>query len=94
MLFVYEEEMARHESITIRLSRELSEKLDHLARQTGRQPSALAIEAVTTYVERELPIVESIQRGLADVRAGRVTPHPEVMDSIDALIAAAQRPES
>lgn len=93
VLFVYETAMALHQSITIRISVELSEKLQRLARQTGRQPSAIAIDAVSTFVEHELPIVEGIQRGLADVRAGRVTPHAEAMADIDALIAAALRPE-
>ncbi len=49
----------------------------------------LAAEAVESYVNRELRIIEGIQRGLADMEAGRVTPHKEAMDRIDAAIEAA-----
>ncbi|MFD1960620.1 hypothetical protein ACFSHP_19405 [Novosphingobium panipatense] len=40
-------------------------------------------------MNRELRIIEGIQRGLADMEAGRVTPHKEAMDRIDAAIEAA-----
>jgi len=78
-------------TMTIRLSAELKEKLGRLADGTRRSQSYLAAEAVSAYVERELAIIEGIQRGLADVAAGRVTPHDEVMDRVDALIAEARK---
>ena len=77
--------------MTIRLSVERKEKLDRLADGTGRSRTYLAAQAVSAYVERELPIVEGIQRGLADVAAGRVTPHEEAMAKVDAMIAEARR---
>lgn len=39
-------------------------------------------------MNRELQIIEGIPRGIAHMQAGRVTPHDEVMDRIDAAIAA------
>lgn len=73
---------------TIRLSSDLKDKLDRLARITRRSKSFLAAEAISAYVDRELEIVEGIQRGLADVRAGRTVPHEQVVAEIDALLDA------
>ena len=36
-----------------------------------------ATEAVETYVDRELAIIEGIERGLADVEAGRTVSHED-----------------
>lgn len=78
-------------TMTIRLPAELKEKLDRLADGTRRSRSFLAAEAVSSYVERELAIIEGIQRGLADVAAGRVTPHDDVMAQAREVIAEARR---
>jgi predicted transcriptional regulator len=78
-------------TMTIRLSTAEKEKLGRLAHDTRRSRSYLAAEAVSAYVERELEIIEGIQRGLADVAAGRVIPHDEAMDRIDAAIDAVSR---
>jgi predicted transcriptional regulator len=77
-------------TMTIRVPADLKEKLDRLADGTRRSRSYLAAEAVSAYVERELAIIEGVQRGLADVEAGRVTPHDEAMDQVDTLIAGAR----
>ncbi len=73
-------------TMTIRVSDELKGKLDRLA--------YLAAEAVSAYVERELAIIEGVERGLGDVVAGRVTPHDEAMDRVDALISGARNPQA
>jgi predicted transcriptional regulator len=78
-------------TMTIRVPAELKEKLDRLASGTRRSRSYLAAEAVTSYVERELTIIEGIQRGLADVEAGRVIPHEEAMAELYAIIDEAER---
>ena len=65
-------------TMTIRVPAELKEKLGRLAVGTRRSRSFLAAEAVTAYVERELEIIEGIQRGLVDVAAGRVVSHDQV----------------
>jgi predicted transcriptional regulator len=36
-------------------------------------------EAIADFVDRELEIVEGIQRGLEDMKADRVTPHKSAM---------------
>lgn len=78
-------------TMTIRVPTELKEKLGRLAQGTRRSRSYLATEAVAAYVERELAIIEGVQRGLADVAAGRVTAHDNAMDRVDALITEARK---
>lgn len=78
-------------TMTIRVPAELKEKLDRLASGTRRSRSYLAAEAVTSYVERELAIIEGIQQGLADVEAGRVIPHEQVFAELHAIIDEAER---
>jgi predicted transcriptional regulator len=78
-------------TITIRVSHEMQDKLTRLAQGTRRSQSDLAAEAIAAYVQRELPIVEGIQRGLADVAAGRVIPHDEVMAQMHAIIDEAKQ---
>jgi predicted transcriptional regulator len=77
-------------TLTVRVSPELKERLDKLAERTRRTKSFLAGEAIAGYVERELGIVAGIERGLADMKAGRVVPHEEVMAEIDAVVEAAK----
>lgn len=77
-------------TLTVRLSNDIKGKLATLADRTHRTRSFLAAEAVAAYVDRELAIVEKIERGRADVRAGRVTPHDEVAREARAIIEAAR----
>jgi predicted transcriptional regulator len=84
--------MGASTTMTIRVTPELKDKLGRLAHNTRRTRSYLAAEAVESYVNRELQIIEGIERGLADLEAGRVTPHKEAMDRIDAAITAASNP--
>ena len=82
--------MPRSTTMTIRISPEVKERLGRLAHDTRRSKSYLAGEAVVAYVERELDIIDGIQRGLADVAAGRVVPHEVAMAEIQAVIDAAK----
>ena len=78
-------------TMTIRVSPDLKEKLGRLAHSTRRSRSYLAVEAVEAYVNRELEIIEGIQQGLADMLAGRVTPHEEAMAEARQIIAEARQ---
>lgn len=75
-------------TMTIRVSAETKRKLERLAADTRRSKSFLAAEAVSAYVERELAIIEGVQRGLADVAAGRVVPHEDAMAELQAELQA------
>lgn len=76
-------------TMTIRLDPQLKEKLGRLAEGTQRSRSFLATEAVETYVDRELAIIEGIQRGVADVAAGRTISHEEAMATVQRAIDVA-----
>lgn len=66
-------------TMTVQLPADTKAQLNDLARQTHRTAEGLATEAIEAYVARERAIVAGIQRGLADMRAGRVVPHDEAM---------------
>ena len=76
-------------TMTIRLDPQLKEKLGRLAEGTRRSRSFLAAEAVETYVDRELAIIEGIQRGVANVAAGRTVSHEVALAAVQRVIDAA-----
>jgi predicted transcriptional regulator len=77
-------------TVTVRLSHHTKEQLTLLAERTRRTRSFLAAEAIAEYVARQLEIVEAIEAGRNDARAGRVVPHDDVMDEAKAVIQAAR----
>jgi predicted transcriptional regulator len=77
-------------TLTVRLSTETKDRLATLADRTRRTRSFLAAEAIADYVARELAIVEAIETGRAEVRAGRVTPQDAVADEARGIIEAAR----
>ena len=78
-------------TMTIRVPLEVSDKLSRLAKGTDRSRSYLAAAALSAYVDRELEIIEGIQQGLADVAAGRVVSHEQVVAQAEAIIAEARQ---
>jgi predicted transcriptional regulator len=83
--------MTASTTMTIRVTPETKQKLERIAGETRRSKSFLAAEAVSAYVDRELEIIDGIRRGLADVKAGRVAPHEQVMAQARKIIADARR---
>ena len=83
--------MTASTTMTIRVRPDVKEKLDRIASDTQRSKSFLAGEAVAAYVERELELIDGITRGMADVAAGRVVPHEQVMAEARQIIAEAKR---
>jgi predicted transcriptional regulator len=78
-------------TLTLRLPAELKERLGVLAAKTKRARSTLASEALADYVERELAAIEAVQRGLDDMRAGRVVPHGQAMRRVRQAIDRASK---
>ena len=76
-------------TLTVRLSNDTKGKLATLADRTQRTCSFVAVEAVAAYVERGLVVVEKVERGRADVRAGRVAPRDEVSHEARRITEAA-----
>lgn len=66
-------------TMTVRLSIDAKTKLARLSEHTNRSLSFLAGQAIADFAERELAIVEGIERGLDDARLGRVVPHDEAI---------------
>jgi predicted transcriptional regulator len=78
-------------TLTVRLTPDMKQRLGHLADATHRTKSWLAAEAIAAYVGRESEILEGIQRGLDDMKVGRVVPHDEAMAGLEATIAHAEQ---
>lgn len=79
--------------MTVRLPHEVKDGLDLLAERTRRSRSFIAGQAIADYVAHELSIIEGIHEGLSDLRAGRLTPHDQVMEEVRAIIESAGRGE-
>ena len=78
------DDAANSTTLTVRLPSHLKDGLGRLAEHTRRSKSFLAGEAIAAYVARELEILEGIERGLDDMKSGRVVPHDEAMRRIRA----------
>ena len=83
--------MSSSTTLTVRLRPKLKHELGKLAKRTRRTNSFLAGEAIADYVARERAIVEGIERGLADMKAGRLVPHEEVAAMLEATIRKAEQ---
>jgi len=77
-------------TLTVRMPASTKSKLAALAARTNRSKSYLVNDAIERYLERELEIVEGIEKGLADMKAGNVVHHDEAM----ARIRAAERQDA
>jgi predicted transcriptional regulator len=82
--------MSDSSTLTVRLPAEVKDRLGRLAQGARRTRSFLAAEAIAAYVERESAIVEAVEEGLRDMRAGRVVPHERVEAELEELIARAE----
>lgn len=69
-------------TVTVRLPQSLEQRLAKLAGHTQRSKSWIAREAITTYVEHELAIVQGIEQGLADIEARQTVSHDAAMKRI------------
>lgn len=77
-------------TLTVRLTPKLKERLGELAELTRRTKSFLAGEAIADYVARKLAIVAGTERGLDDMRTGRVVAHEQVIADVDEIVDAAK----
>jgi predicted transcriptional regulator len=90
-LHAKEKEMQEPSVIAVPLRPGVERKLARLSERTRRSAAALAADAIASYVDRESAILDGIARGMDDMRSGRLVPHDEAMDELDAAIAAAGR---
>jgi predicted transcriptional regulator len=73
-------------TVTVRMSKNLRDRLEALSAETRRSKSFLSMEAIQHYVETEEEIILGIKQGLADIGAGRVVPHEKAMRDIRSTI--------
>jgi len=73
--------MAKSATMTVRLTPEMSEKLEALARDTKRSKAYLASEAIAAYIDMNAWQVARIKEALEDARSGEPgVPHAEVVE--------------
>ncbi|HJQ55813.1 MAG TPA: CopG family ribbon-helix-helix protein [Vineibacter sp.] len=75
--------MSDSSTVTARLPRKLVGQLERIAKKARRSRSFVMREAVEAYVGEREAFLAAINRGLADVKAGRVVSHERVKTWID-----------
>ncbi len=78
-------------TFSVRIPEETKALLEALSKTTQRSKNFLAREAITNFVLSEAEIVEGIQQGIADVRAGRTVAHEDVVKKSRFIIASAKK---
>ena len=78
-------------TVTVRMPREMRDRLEAIGAATQRSKSFLAKMAIGQFVETEAEIIEGIHEALADIEAGRVVSHEEVMRQTREIIKTAAR---
>jgi len=72
-------DMTKSAMMTVRLTPEVRDKLDALARDTKRSKAYLASEAIASYIDHNAWQIEEIKKGLDEARSGSPgVPHDEV----------------
>ncbi len=78
-------------TITVRVSTELRDRLEAIAKETRRSKSFLSNEAIERYVEDEEEIISGIKQAMKEMDEGRWHTHEDVVREIDEMIEEAER---
>jgi predicted transcriptional regulator len=78
--------MTTHRTISFRIASEKVDELDALAKSMDRDRSYLLNEALDGYLNYQRDCMAKIEKGLQDIREGRVLDHEVVVQRMDALI--------
>jgi RHH-type transcriptional regulator, rel operon repressor / antitoxin RelB len=70
-------------TFTVRVEAEVKERLEKLAKCTGRSRSSLAAEALNAYIDVNEWQVAGVQRAMASLDRGDGVPHQEVKDWVN-----------
>ena len=82
------------EVITIRVERDVKERLETLAKATARSRSFLIAEAIRCYLDEQAWQVEQIQEGITEAETGKLVEHEEVATKWEARLADSVDPKS
>ena len=78
--------MAKTATLNLRVSESLKSRLNLFAEKTQRTPAAVAERAVEAFLDRELEMIEAVERSREDFLNGRTVSHDEAMARIRATI--------
>lgn len=70
---------------TVRLSQEVLNAIDGMAKTLGRSRAWVIQDALNRYLEYEVWFREEVRKGLDDLEAGRTLSHEEVKDRLRQL---------
>ncbi|NTU44130.1 MAG: ribbon-helix-helix protein, CopG family [Chlorobiaceae bacterium] len=76
----------KRQQVTFKIPKEINERLEALAIATRRTKTFVLEEAVLAYLNYNEWQIQSIQRGLEDMKAGRVTPIEDVIAELEAEV--------
>ncbi len=76
------------EVITVRVGRDVKERLESLAKATARSRSFLIAEAIRCYLDEQAWQVEQVEEGIAEAESGKLVEHEEVVTKWEARLAA------
>jgi len=77
--------MSKTAVLTTRVSAELSERIDELAKEMERSRAWVIAKAVERFVEEEMELIEAIREGERDIAEGRFVTHEELVAEIRAM---------
>lgn len=75
--------MTKDVAIGARITEELDDRLRRLAEASGRSKSGVVAEAVQTYVDAEMELIEAVEEGLGARDAGDVVDHATVVEDFE-----------
>ena len=78
--------MPKTVTLSARIDEKLARKLAKLQAATNRTRSYLVGEALEAYADDELAFLASVEKGRADIRAGRFKTHAQVMSSMRRML--------
>lgn len=71
--------MAASVTTSLRLSEDVRERYDTLAKLTGRTRTGLMIEAIERYIEHQMHEIALVQEGIAQLDAGQGIAHEDIV---------------
>ena len=85
--------MAQTVTLSTRVSEDFRDQVDELAKALNRDRAWIVEQAVRRFLAEETTFIAAVQRGRADIQAGRYVTHEEIeaeLDRIEAELGAPQ----
>ena len=72
-----------HVTLSAQVPAGLAQQVDELATTIRRDRSWIIEEALRAYVAQEMRFLQAVEEGLADLEAGRIVDHAEVVAGLE-----------